>query len=47
MPRCPICETEIELGAIETAPVDEYVDAWLCPNCDAILGMGEIRGERD
>jgi Zn-finger nucleic acid-binding protein len=46
MARCPSCETQIDPRQINTVSVDEFVDAWLCPECDVILGMGEIRGER-
>lgn len=47
MARCPFCDTEIDPKTIDTVAIDKFVDAWLCPECDAILGTGEIRGERE
>lgn len=47
MARCPFCDTQIDPTEIDTVSVDEFVDAWTCPSCDAVLGVGEIRGEED
>ena len=44
MPRCGFCEATVDVEALENYPVEHYVDAWVCPECDAILGVGEIRG---
>ena len=43
---CPTCERTIDLDDIVTAEIDGYVDAFLCPECNAIVGVGEIRGDR-
>jgi hypothetical protein len=46
MARCPFWRTEIDPRVVDTVAIDKFVDAWLCLECDAILGTGEIRGER-
>ena len=53
MVRCGFCDTrlgdsaEFEFDDIETVPLGEYVDAWVCPSCEAILGLGELPGDSE
>lgn len=48
MVQCGFCSTQIgtdddriEIDDVRTISVGEYVEAWVCPNCDSILGVGE------
>lgn len=44
MVRCGFCDTSLDVDDLVNYQVEDYVDAWVCPECDAILGIGEIRG---